>query len=943
MLTSLGDMSQPPPAAVPPAAVPPAAGPSAAARPTAERPSAPPRGSTVEEPAASALVRAREDRYQPVVYQPSRLWAWLYDRFFRHIRRDETWERTVREQAERGVLVYVARSLSFLDFLALDYLTKQHGLPLVRFTNDLGMSIVEPFGRGSRRLRLRRQVPEDRALAETIRAAHSALLFLRKPPGLGAGARRGGDALEVDPIRTIVEMQRKIDKPIVLVPQTFVWTKRPASTRRSIVDLFFGPAEWPGRVRVFLQFLFNYRNAMLRSGEPFDVGAFLEEHQDMTDAQAADAIRYALLRRIERERAMVLGPAKKTATRIVDELTRSPRVRRHIAQAAKESGREVAEIEREARRDLDRLCATPDTNVVHFFHRFLDRFAWNRIYDGLVVDHEGLERVREAARRGPLVLLPSHKSHVDYLIMSDVLYRNGLAPPLIAAGDNLSFWPLGPILRRSGAFFIKRSFKGKKLYPQLVDAYVRKILVEGWNVEVFVEGGRSRTGKLLPPKLGILSMIVDAALQLRDREITFVPVSIGYERIIEERSYVHEQSGGEKQPESIGGLLAANRVLRSKYGRLYLQFGELLSFQELAKEAASLAGRNDRARGASPAGDGETALSPPQRRALVQRIAHRVTYEINRATLVTPAALTASALMAHKRRGITHERLARSAEDLLAALRRFGAEVAATVAGDDGALRPDTLDEALRLFADARLVVRVDDGAPAKRRRKKRVVDEPLEEPIYQVPEERRIALEYHKNTVLHFFVPSALIASALLALGGEAELGTLRERVRRLSRLFKLEFMYRADADFEEIFEDALATMREAGEIELAGEAVRRAGGAAGAAVPRYAEMLRTYFESYRLALIGVRALRDGRATTLARKDWIKSTLALGERRFLAGQITLRESVARPKLENALAALHDQQIVRLEGDHIRPGAAASDGEAWDALDRMIVEHLVID
>lgn len=855
-----------------------------------------------------------EDRYLPEVYQPGAMWRWLYERFFRHVRTAERWEHTIEEEAQRGLVVHVARSLSFLDFLALDFLTKKNGLPPLNFVNDVGMFVFEPFGRGARRMRLRAQIPDDKALSATIAAGQSALLFLRRPPGLTTRGRKGDD-VDLDLIRTLVEMQRRIDRPIILIPQTFVWTKRPATTRPTLIDLLFGPAEWPGRIRVFLQFILNHKNALLRHGESFDIRAFLDEHQDMTDAEASNAIRYALLRRIERERTVVLGPAKKTSTRIVSELMRSPRVRRHLDAAAKTSHRPVSAVEDEARRDLESLCAAPDTNVVELVHRFVDHFLWNRIYDGLVVDLEGIERLREAARRGPLVLLPSHKSHVDYLILSDALYVNGLAPPLIAAGDNLSFWPLGPILRRAGAFFIKRSFKGKKLYPQLVDAYVRKVLVEGWHLELFIEGGRSRTGKLLPPKLGILSMIVDAALQLRDREITFVPVSIGYERIIESSSYVHEQAGGEKQPESIGGLLAANDVLRSKYGRLYLQFGELMSFRDLIGETAS------------------RTPSPSEKRALVQRIAHRVTYEINRATIVTPTALAASALMAHRRRGISRDHLVRSASMLLTTLQRHEARIAKSVLTADGQFRPETLDEAIRLLEDGKMIVTVDASLEQKKG------DPPLE-PIYQIPEERRMALEYHKNTVLHFFVPSALIASALLALGGEAERDALRDRVRRLSRLFKLEFMFRADADFDEIFTDALALMHEAGEVEIIESHIHRGGGARGQSVGRYAEMLRTYFESYRLALISVRSLR-GSQTALVRKEWLKSALALGHRRWLSGQITLRESVSRQKIENALGALHDHRIVHIEGDQIRAGASIAD--EYEALDRMIVEHLVID
>jgi glycerol-3-phosphate O-acyltransferase len=283
------------------------------------------------------------------------------------------------------------------------------------------------------------------------------------------------------------------------------------------------------------------------------------------------------------------------------------------------------------------------------------------------------------------------------------------------------------------------------------------------------------------------------------------------------------------------------------------------------------------------------------------------------------------------------------AQSLLETLRRSGARIAETVVDAEGRLRPETLAEAVRLFVDARLLTIVDLGTGGPHE------NHPTDESIYAVPDERRIALEYHKNTILHFFVPSALIASALLALGGESSLGALRERVRRLSRLFKLEFMYRADADFDVIFGDALRSMAEAGEIEerpgaqetLEARIVRRGGGAAGARVPVYVDMLRTYFESYRLALLSVRPLRDGSATSIGRKEWLKATLALGTRRWMTGQITLRESVSRAKVENALLAWHDHQIVRLDGDQIRAGAQIAEG--WEEMDRMLIEHLSIE
>lgn len=864
---------------------------------------------------------AASGRYVPQRYEPSALWRSLYERLFAHIAVEPGWADEVRAASERGHVIYIGRAQSYLDFLGLDQLVKRHGLPPIAFANELGMSIFEPFGRGSRRLRGAPLLAEERGLSDTVAAGASALLFLRRPPTVAASiteSKRGraGEALEVDLVRTLVELQRKTAAPLLLLPQTFVWTKRTPNKQPTLLDVLFGPSDWPGRVRTALQFFLNYRNAIHRGGEPFDLLAFLQEHQELTDAQAADAVRYALLRRMERERTIILGPARKTGARLKDELIRSPRLGRHMRAAARDGSPTLAAVESQTRRELDRLAAAPDTNVVGLLDRML-RVVWDRIYDGLVVDSDGLARVREAARRGPLVLVPSHKSHVDYLIVSSVFYQHGLAVPLIAAGDNLAFFPLGAVFRRAGAFFIRRSFKGDRLYPHIVDAYVRKVLHEGHSVEVFVEGARSRTGKLLPPKLGILSMIVDAGLTL-SRPIQFVPISIGYERVIEEGAYVHELEGGDKRAEDLGGLLRAPRVLRSRYGRLYLQFGKIFDLARLRQEAVGLAvptGDAGQTGDAGPTGpasaaptrdEGATAeLTPPQRRALVSRIAHRITYEIDSVTLVTPAALLATTLLSHVEspsatRGVSRQELMSSAHELVEVFQRLGAPVARSISERGGALRTDTLDQAVALFLDARLLVSTEPrGAIGAR---------------FAVPDTRRLALEYYKNNVLHFFVPSALVASSLRALAWDAPMTQLRDRVRELSRLFKLEFQYRADAPFEEIFSDALGRMIEAGEVVWEADLVRRGPGSAETRVARYAQMIRTYLEAYRVALD---ALPGAGAPPISRKDWVKQALARGTQGLATGEVQLRESVAKPKLETALSAYHELGVVRVTGTEL--------------------------
>lgn len=863
---------------------------------------------------AESEVKNEAEAPQP--HRPSRILEWIYRRFFSHIKVDPEYRRGIEAAAKEGTVVYVMRSISILDFLCLDFLLKKFGLPLVHFVNDLGLGILEPFGKGGRRLRFRRQIPEEEAIAKTVDGGHSALIFLRRRPKFGETGREKSRPPS-DLIRELVRIQREREEPIFLIPSVFLWTASAPNAQRGITDLFFGPVEWPGRIRRFFQFLLNYQNAQIRNSEPFNLKRFVEEFSDAEDGVIADRVGFALLRKIERERSIVLGPTKKTPGRLKEELLRSPRVRKHIEAEAKATGRSIARVERQAAKIIDRLAAKQTSTVIRYFSVFLEWF-FHRIYDGIVVDKEGVERVRDAAREGAVIYLPSHKSHIDYLVLSYVLHRHSMMPPLIAAGENLSFFPAGPILRRGGAFFIRRSFKGQTLYPVVVDAYMRKLILEGYGIEFFLEGGRSRSGKLLAPKFGLLSMVVDASLMLRGKKVSFVPISIGYERIIEEQSYVRELSGGEKQKENVGGLLKSTTILRSRYGRLFVQFGEVMNMDDLLRDAKRRQEEDERDRREGRAaiariqdaraeeardqreesgGDEKEALTlggldSDARRALVQQIAHRVTYEINSVTVVTPAALVASALFAHRRRGMKRSELEEMCARLLLKLERQGARIATTIARSDGSLRTEMIDEALELFLDARLIQRHRAG----------------EEAIYSIQDERRLALEYYKNNLIHFFVPSALVASAL-RVGGKAStsLETLRARVQELSRVFKYEFMYRVDASFDEIFEEALERLCLDGAIVLSGDRVEITTGTEGTMIGIYAHMLSAYFEAYLLALRATALLLE---EPMTRKEWFKRALQLGQRMYLSGEIVHREALSQLKLEPALKSLRDYGLV---------------------------------
>jgi glycerol-3-phosphate O-acyltransferase len=842
-----------------------------------------------------------------VSYDPNPLLAWVYSRFFESIEVDEAWTRAVRDADARGTVVYVLRNLSFVDFLALDYLTKRYHLPQIRFANDLGLWLLEPMGRGwLNALRPRTAESDASDIERAVESGSSAALFLKRPKHLLEGRARGkieGDHL----IRALLEVQRRTSERgasdaapaangadangrILLVPQVFVWSRSAGTRGSGAVSAVFGSSEWPGQVRSTAQFLANFRHATLRAGEPVDLAEFLAREGDGAgDDVLVRRLTYTLLRRLERERRAIVGPAKKPADRLREEVVRSPKLQKVITDMAGQGAAEREVITARAFAMLREMEAALDMNAIAAFDTVFER-GTSRMFSAIEVDEPGIERLRELCKEGTVVLLPSHKSHMDYLALAWVLYRHKLPLPLIAAGDNLNFFPMGAFFRRAGAFFIRRSFAGDRLYAAVVDAYVRRLIKDGSPLEFFLEGGRSRTGKLLSPKLGLLSIVVDAALGVTTRTAWFCPVSIGYERFIEEKAFAHEVSGGEKEKENVRGIVKSLDVMVGRYGRLSVQFGKPMTLADVLREVDPRAKPEDLA-----------TLTPPRRRALITRLGHRVMHEINAVTAVTPGSLVATALLAHDRRGMPQRDLFAACDRLSRTLRRFGARFSPSLGQGTPALR-----EAVELFARAGHVEvhRVGDDV------------------IYVVPAQARIALDLAKNMLVHFFVSRALIATALLAQPGPPQaIDLVRERVLALSRLFKYEFTFRADAKFETIFEEEIAAMESDG--ELARVVLRPSEGASGvfpkgddgrAQVELYGRILENFVEGYRVAARGLVPLLRG---PLAVKDVVKRAITTGQRMFLAGEIARGEAVTKPLLENAYASFVDQGYVARESGKI--------------------------
>ena len=849
--------------------------------------------------------------------------AWIvgraYERLLREIPVDEAWARTIERAAARGAVVHLVRNASLLDLLVLDHLTRRFGLPRIGFANELGAWLGPEALRGAASERLR----------ETVARGGSALLFMKRPPTvlsqLGAAHRGRNEGSEL--VRVLVEVARSTSAEIMLVPETLLWTHRPERLGFSLFDTVFGSADFPGELRAAAQLLANYKHSVVRAGEPVSARDFLAQEGSNDDAVAARRLTYALLRKVERERRSVLGPVQKPADRIREEVLRSPKLQAILRDMAGPEEEARALLEDKARGVLRELMTIPDPGLLRGLETVAETLA-EQVYAGIDVDGEGIERLREAAKRGTIVLLPSHKSHVDYLLLSMVLRKNGLATPMIAAGDNLSFFPLGPVFRRAGAFFIRRSFKGDRLYTAVVDAYVRRLMRDGFALEFFLEGGRSRTGKLLPPKVGLLNMVVDAALGLEGRTVSFVPVSIGYERMMEEGAYARELSGEAKPKEDAAGLLRVGAVLREKYGRTNVQFGQIVELGELRRAVTGTDGG---------------PLSPAKRRAVVNRLAHRVMSEINRATAVTPGSLVAMTLLCHGRRGLPHAELADHCRRLVKLMRRLGARTTPSLTRAPGEMRESAIREAVQLYARGGLVQQHVPGDTLTRKVKRRARIYTGDDVIHTVPDEARLMLDLSKNIIIHLFVDRALVSVALLAPPGPpASRAAVRERVQSLSRLFKLEFIFRTDATFDHIFDDTVADMLSQGELAAGGDALGFGPGHddldGRGWITFYAAVLRNFLEGYRIAARAVRVLSRA---PLPEKELSARALRLGEQMFLGGEIERSEAVCQPTLENAFASFVEQGYLRRDEGKLALAESFASEEGAATIEARVAGYLL--
>ncbi|KAF1720234.1 glycerol-3-phosphate 1-O-acyltransferase PlsB [Pseudoxanthomonas wuyuanensis] len=478
-----------------------------------------------------------------------------------------------------------------------------------------------------------------------------------------------------------------------------------------------------GRFRRLLAILLNGRGTIVRFAPPVSLREAVGEGLD--PERTVRKLSRVLRTHFHRIREAVIGPDLSTRRLLVDQVLAAEPVREAIAAQAKRDNIKSEDAWKKAHAYAWEIAADYSNPVVRSAS-FLLSHVWNRIYDGVLVHH--LDRFKQAAPGHEVVYVPCHRSHMDYLLLSYLLYERGIVPPHIAAGINLNLPVIGTFLRKGGAFFMRRSFRGNPLYSAVFTEYVSQLVAGGYSLEYFIEGGRSRTGRLLPPKGGMISMTVRAFLRQPRKPVLFQPVYIGYEKLLEGSSYLDELSGRPKEKESIWALLwSIPKVLRQNYGQVVVNFGEPIPLSDaLARHAPEWNGH------AVGEEDKPAWLSDT-----VDALANQIQVNINRAADVNPINLLALALLSTPKHAMGEA-------DLIAQIELSKMLLAELPYSELVTVTPHTPERIIAHGEEINVLRRVKH---------------PLGDVLSVVDDDTAVLMSYYRNNVLHLFTASAWIA----------------------------------------------------------------------------------------------------------------------------------------------------------------------------------------
>jgi glycerol-3-phosphate O-acyltransferase len=609
---------------------------------------------------------------------------------------------------------------------------------------------------------------------------------------------------------------------------------------------------------------------------------------------------------LERAERRLRGARYKVPTLVEEEILDRPSFRGELSRLARSLDLKPRAALKRATKNLREIAATHSPYMIDLVAHLI-RLMYTQGYgENLQYDREQLNGISRLSQRHPVVFLPTHKSNLDHLVLQYALHENGLPPNHTAGGINMNFFPVGPLVRRSGVFFIRRTFKDQPIYKHVLRSYIDYLIEKRFSLEWYIEGGRSRSGKLLPPRFGLLAYVVDAYRRAKSEDVFLIPVSIAYDQIQDVASYAAEQRGAAKQQESLSWFVGVIRNMRARYGEIHIRFGEPLSLRKTIGPP-----------------DPEAETEPDEQSIELQKIAFEVSVRINRATPITPTSLVTLALLGTGDLALTVEETRLAMTNILSYVRRRKLPVTFEL---DELETDDGVRAALDALVENRVITRFDIGP----------------EDVYAIGSDQQLAAAYYRNTVVHFFVNAGIAELALLKASRpttEDPVAAFWEEAMALRDLLKFEFFFSDKEGFRTEMKEELAFQDPDWEARLSlgpdgAQSLIRS------FRPYSAHrVLRPFLEAYQVVSENLR--RWPADQPVDEKTFIKECLELGRQYHLRKRIHSTSSISKVLFQTGLKLAANRGLLEPDGPDLADDREAFHHEIRTAIRRVdVVEAL---
>ena len=581
-------------------------------------------------------------------------------------------------------------------------------------------------------------------------------------------------------IRLIEALQQHPDQDVQLVPVTVLWGRAPEYEDSWFKALFADAWAKPNKLKQTLNISLYGRENYIEFHKPVSLRALLETAQtERPNFSPAHFVVQTLDQNFNQYKEAILGPDLSDRRNLINKLMKTEAVQQAIRKESIDKKVSMFEAENRAKSYLTEIVSDFSYSTLRFAELALTKL-WTQLYDGIEVHH--FDTVRELAKDYEIVYTPCHRSHIDYLLLSYVIFNRGLMVPHIAAGINLNLPVVGQILRGGGAYFIRRTFSGNALYTSVFKEYLHSLLSRNTPLEYFIEGGRSRTGLLLPPKKGMLSMTVQSHLRGATKPIAFIPTYFGYEKLMEGTSYLNELNGKPKEAESLWGILNSARKIEKVFGQVYVNFGEPVFLDHILKQ--------------NQADQIQLSIHDELPRPVINTVdqaAREILENINKAVVINPISLISTILLNAPQHAL-------SQDDLLRQIEQYRELLKATHYDDRMIITqlsaPEIIEYALKL---------------------KQVEHYQQDNQTWiRVAESQRILLSYFSNNILHCLSLPALIALLVQDMPAITT-AQLKQHVSRLYPFLKSELFLKWSAtELPAQIDRILSSMQQLGWIDV-------------------------------------------------------------------------------------------------------------------------------